>query len=130
MNQTHLPRFLFVPLILLIVATFFIGTVRTFIPVHARSNAMVIPAVTQISKTPSTTPDKTAVTTPVATSMESSSGSADIDTGVTPTPTEEIDQGYADTTGIIALAILMVVVILVGVAWGGRKSRMNKVPKK
>jgi hypothetical protein len=37
---------------------------------------------------------------------------------------------YADTTGIIALAIFMVVVILVGVTLGGRSSWKKKEPKK
>jgi predicted acyltransferase len=40
------------------------------------------------------------------------------------------ESGYADTTGIIALAILMVVVMLVGMVWGGRSPRMKKGPKK
>jgi hypothetical protein len=37
---------------------------------------------------------------------------------------------YADTTGIIALAILMVVVVLVGVFLGGRNPREKEEPKK
>ena len=42
----------------------------------------------------------------------------------TPMATPIPEQGYADTTGIIALAILLVVVILVGLAWGGRRPRI------
>jgi len=37
---------------------------------------------------------------------------------------------YADTTGIIALAILMVVVVLIGVTLGERSPREKKEPKK
>jgi hypothetical protein len=44
--------------------------------------------------------------------------------------TPVLESGYADTNGIIALAILMVIVILVGMAWGGGIPRMKKEPKK
>jgi hypothetical protein len=38
--------------------------------------------------------------------------------------------GYADTTGIIAMGILLVVVILIGLALGGRSPRTKKEPRK
>jgi septal ring-binding cell division protein DamX len=133
MNHTHLPRPLVIVLFILVVGFFFIGTLRAFIPAYAVSNATVSPAATLVLNTPSATPaepeNETLGSAPAATNT----GQAGSEEGFTPTPTPTptpIDNTvYADTTGIIALATLMVVVILVGMAWGGRHPRKKKEPK-
>jgi hypothetical protein len=117
MNHTHLPRPLVIVLFILVAGFFFVGTLRAFIPAHALSNATVTPTVTLVLKTPSTTP------------AEPENEALSPTPTVTSTPQAD-NTVYADTTGIISLAILMVVVILVGMAWGGRRPRKKKEPTK
>jgi hypothetical protein len=50
--------------------------------------------------------------------------------GPTPTPLPSLIVTSADTTGIIALAILVVVVTLVGMVWGGAISPRKKITRK
>lgn len=122
MNHPHLPRSFIILFILLVVAVFSIGTLRAFTPAHAVASGTVTPLITlQINippATPSVTPpeleSETLISTPTATILG------------TPTP---VPKYFTDMTGIIALAFLMVVVILVGVAWGGRIPRNSHTPK-
>ncbi|HEX7540522.1 MAG TPA: hypothetical protein VF352_00205 [Anaerolineales bacterium] len=129
MNHTHLPRSLIILLFILVAVTFFVGTLRTFTPAHAVSNATGTPTVTLVLKTPSTTPPESESETPVSTPTATNLSQADSDENFTLTPIPEPEY-VADMTGIIGLAILMVVVMLVGVAWGGRSPWKNKEPKK
>jgi hypothetical protein len=75
------------------------GTLRAF--------AAPLPA--QISSAVSASPDVTL--TPGAATPESTAN---------PTATPYDGLASADTTGIIALAILLVVIVIFGVLWGGR----------
>ncbi len=132
MNHTQLPRPLVIVLFILVIGFFLIGTLRAFIPAHALSNATVTPTVTLALKTPSTTPvepENEALGSTLAVTNTRQAGSEEIFTP-TPNPTPIDKTVYADTTSIIALAILMVVVILVGIAWGGRRPRKKKEPTK
>jgi len=131
MNHTHHPRSLIVLLFILVAVTFFVGTLRAFTPAHAVSNATVTPTTPLVLKTPSTTPAESESETPVFTPTVTNTGQADSDENFTPTRTPIPEQEYvADMTGIVGLAILMVVVMLVGVAWGGRSPWKKKEPKK
>jgi len=132
MNQTHLPRLLVIVLFILVAGFFFVGTLRAFIPAQALSNATVTPMDTLALKTVSTTPAEPENETLGSTPVVTNTGQAGSEEGFTPTPNPTpIDKTvYADTTGVIALAILMVVVILVGMAWGGRRPRKKKEPTK
>jgi hypothetical protein len=126
MNHNHLPRLLVTLLLILVAGTFFVGTLRAFVP--GRAGAVMddlvlkadLPTATSVagfstpgptptllseSLLPSPTEEEAPLPTPVATS-------APVDHTV-----------YADTTGIIALAILLVVVVLVGTILGERKPK-------
>jgi hypothetical protein len=116
MSHNHLPRPLIILLFLLVGVTFFIGILRAFTPARARSGSTV---------TPSSTPQVTSGDTPAG----SSSGTPSSTPTLAPSPTPDVTV-YADTTGIIALAVLMVIVILVGVAWGARTPRGSDGSKK
>jgi hypothetical protein len=132
MNHPHLPRALIILLFFLVAVTFFVGTLRTFASAHAAAvlddraqttgllsadkNLAPAPALTTIIPAPRQT--LTPSPTEVATSKP------------TPTAAPITEQIYiTDMTGIITLAILLVVVILVGVTWGGRTPRDKLVPK-
>jgi hypothetical protein len=136
MYHSNLPRPLIIVLFILVAVSFFVGTLRAFIPAQALSNATVTPTVTLILKTPSTTPAEPENEALGSTPTVTNTGQAGSEEGFNPTPTPTpnptpIDKTvYADTTGIIAPAILMVVVILVGMAWGGRRPRKKKEPTK
>jgi hypothetical protein len=108
MNHTHLPRSFVILLFILVAASFFFGITRAFTPAHAVSVA-------------NATPTPALSTTPTESETEKQS----------PTPTSIPEPLYfSDMTGIIALGILMVVVILIGVAWGIRHPNRNKEPGK
>lgn len=138
MNQTHLPRSLIILLFFLVAVTFFVGTLRTFAPVHAAivlenltqkadlpSADKIIPTSTSIAYYPSLGPTPTP---PPNSFLPPPTGDAIFNPTppptFTPMPTPIPKQEYVDTTGIIALAILLVVVILVGLAWDGRRPRI------
>ena len=143
MNHTHLPRWLIILLFFVVAVTFFIGTSRTFSRAHA---ALVLDDMAQKANPPSEdrltlnstsiadlpsllptpTPSPTSLLPPPtddATLMPTPAPT------LTPTPTPIPNPGSADTTGIIALGLLLAVVMLVGMVWGGRSSRMKKEPK-
>ena len=125
MNQTHLPRLLIILLFILVAATFFVGTLLMFAPAQA---ATVLEDRSHIADLSSTDKDL----------PQNSTSIADFPPpGLTPTPHPVTllepptdDTIYADTTGIIALAILMVVVVLVGLVLGGGNPLKNKEPTK
>jgi hypothetical protein len=107
MNQIHPPRLLIIGLFSLVAVTFFAGLLRTFTPAYALADATGTASITAVSS-------PVVVNTP----------ETDIDESTTLTPV--LEKGYADTNGIIALGIVLVVVILIGVTWGGRNSRGKK----
>jgi hypothetical protein len=123
MNQSHFPRWLAILLFLLVAGTLFIGISQTFTRARAAfvssDNAQEanlsfrdpLPA----GPSPTFTGEATGSTTPQAT--------------FTPTATPIPNPGYADTTGIIALGLLMVVVMLVGMLWAWRTSQKKKPGK-
>jgi hypothetical protein len=131
MNQTHLPRSLIILLFILVAVTFFVGTLRTFASAQAATvlddltQKADLPTSTSIADFPTPSPTPTdggpfmptppPTYTPMPTAI--------------PTPISE-QEYVADMTGIVGLAILMVVVMLVGVAWGGRSPWKKKEPKK
>jgi hypothetical protein len=144
MNRSHLPRALIILLFILVIVAFFVGTLRTFASARAASvlddftqrtnqpsaGEVLAPTSTSTSVIPplgpTPTPLPTSVLPPatkVATPMSTPAPT------FTPTPIPEPEEYITDMTGIISLAILLVVVILVGVAWGGRNSRKKKEPK-
>jgi len=125
MTQPHLPRSLVILLFILVAVTFFVGTLRAFTPAHAVSNATATPTSTLVLKTPSATLAGSESETPVSTPTVQ----VDNEESLTPTPAPD-KTVYADTTGIIALSILLVVVMLVGMIWGGRSPRKKSEPKK
>ncbi|HEX7621751.1 MAG TPA: hypothetical protein VF359_11220 [Anaerolineales bacterium] len=138
MNHPHLPRALIILLFFLMVATFFVGTLRTFASAQA--------AAVLDDRAPTTgllSVDKNLAAAPTSTTMIPTSGhtltppptkvATSMPTPVsTPTPTAApiTEQIYVtDMTGIIALTILLVVVILVGVTLSGRTSWNKKGPR-
>jgi hypothetical protein len=144
MNQTHLPRSLIILLFILVTATFIVGTLRTFTSAHAATVLNVLAQKTNLpsaggnmasnstltadfpSPGPTLTPPPTFLLpppTPAETLMPTPPPT------LTPTPIPEPEY-IADTTGIIALVILLVFVMLVGMAWGLRGHRNEKEIKK
>jgi uncharacterized membrane protein len=99
MKRTYASHILIVFFSIAICLTFLMGTSRAF---AAPQPAQALPA--------SATPDSTPITDePVAP-----------DLALTPSATPYDGLASADTTGIIALAILLVVIVIFGVLWGGR----------
>jgi hypothetical protein len=141
MNQPHLPRWLVILLFVVVTVTFFIGTSRTFIRAHA---AFVLDEMAQKANPPSENgftlistatvdlPSLLPTPTPPPTSLlppPTDAATLMPTPAPTPTPTPIPNSGYADTTGIIALAFLMVVVMLVGMVLGGRGPGKEKERK-
>ncbi|MBI4733200.1 MAG: hypothetical protein HY781_13960 [Chloroflexi bacterium] len=94
MKPVHIPRTFAALFLILLVVVFLTGTVLAFKGVHAAPGAAL--ALT-------------------ATSLPTFSPSA--------TPEQEEGPVSADTTGILALGILLVAVILIGLLWGSSKGR-------
>ncbi len=114
MKSVHIPR----PLILLIlvIVAFLIGVLRVFGTAHAAaSTAPKVNLNGQADVATDLTP------TPVPTNT-----GTDLPPQSTPVPVP----ASADTTGIIALAIVIVTTILVGAAWGVRRSPKKKTHPK
>jgi ABC-type antimicrobial peptide transport system permease subunit len=114
MKSVHIPR----PLILLIlvIVAFLIGILRVFGTAHAAASTAPKVAVNGWADAAT---DLTP--TPVPTNTYT-----DLPPQSTPTPVP----ASADTTGIIALAIVIVTTILVGAAWGVRRSPKKKTHQK
>jgi hypothetical protein len=106
----HIPRSLLIFLLVVIAATLLAGTFRAFAPARAQSAA-------------SPTPTFVATNTPTVTEFDP------LDTPPTQAPTLPPDLKSADTTGIIAQAIVLVVIIVFGAAWGWRMS-VPRLPRK
>jgi len=140
MNQSHLPRTLINLLFILVVTTFLAGVLRAFEPAQAAlvldtpTQATGLPTSTSISEFPS--PGSTP-TPPPASLLPPPAGEATLIPTPAPTATAQaegetspdLDERplyISDMTGIIALGILMVVVVLVGVAWGRYSFNKNK----
>ncbi len=106
----------------LIILLFIAGVLRAFSPARAAATAAVSPTPGStglpptVSPVSSEIPTGTGTTTPLPT------------LAVTDTPVPVLVS--ADTTGIIALAIVVVVITLVGLAWGARGYPAKKSPKK
>jgi hypothetical protein len=125
MKSAHFKSRLLVSLILLLVAaTFLAGSLRLF---HKASAAVSSGVVAASSGHPETD-------TSVVRGSESFrgvsataalSGSFQAGTGLPPQATPVVGSDSADTGGIIALAIVIVVTILVGAVWGARGSTRN-----
>lgn len=106
MKPIHIPRSILIIILVAISLAFLFGTVRAFDSVHAYvpvtggtlSGAAMFAAYDEPEPTDEPTVTPTALPTPPS----------------------------ADTTGTIVLAIVIVAVVLVGTAWGGRKLTSTK----
>ena len=143
MNHPRLPRAIIVLLFILVAGTFLVGSLRSFASARAEtvfgdvgqigpvpgeglaptltSNVNILTAAATFtalpaSVLPSATPVETAVPTPAPT--------------LAPTDTPPLPPEYfTDMSGIISLAIVLVVVILVGISWGGSSVRRKNKGK-
>jgi hypothetical protein len=97
-SNPHIPRYLIIFLAAVIVATLLAGIFQAFAPVRAATSARLTSTVLT-----SSTPTADAATTENNTSFEQP----------------------ADTTGIIALAIILVVIIIFGSIWGRRTALLR-----
>ncbi len=93
MKPVHLPRLFVVFSLLLLLTAFVAGTLLAF---------------TQVQAAPGATPTETG-------------GGGE--SSLTATPTPEPGRGSANTAGILLLGVLLVMVILVGLLWGGRTAQ-------
>ena len=133
MNRNHNPRSLVILLFILVAGTFIVGTLRTFAPARAATVLSdLAPTSTSMADFPPPGPTSTP---PPASLLPPPTGEATSEP--TPPPTYTLNPTalpdytvYADTTGVIALAILLVVVVLVGMAFGQRNLRRKKETKK
>jgi uncharacterized protein YneF (UPF0154 family) len=105
MKPIDTSRLIIVLLLALILAAFLAGTLCAFSPAQAALFS---------ADSPTMNPTDTFMPTPASTPTH------------LPTPIVM----SADTTGIIALAILVVVVTLVGMVWGGAIFRRKKITSK
>ena len=98
MKRHPIPRSFFILTLVLVILIFLVGTFRAF---SSASAASAVATATAISPERSTE-------VPVA--------------SITPVP------GYipGDTTGAMALAVAMVLIVLFGILWGGHKPRKRK----
>ena len=130
MPHTHLPRSIIILLVILVAVSFFIGTLRAFTPARAVAIASATPTSTLVLTKPSSTaaePENESLgSTPSVANTTQAASSENITPIPSPTPEPEY---IADMTGIIALGILMVFVILVGMIWGEFSLRKKKEPK-
>jgi hypothetical protein len=99
----HIPRSLLIVLLIMIAATLLVGMFRAFAPAHAEAAVTPAPAILQTQ-------------TPTATDLDSNDGS--------PAETPILPPGVTagETTGIIAQAIVVVAIIILGAALGWRMS--------
>jgi hypothetical protein len=147
MNHPRLPRALIVLLFILVAVTFLGGTLRSFASAQAATDlgetgqigpgtgealaptltsnvSILTPAATftalPASLLPPVTPVETAIPTLTPTPEPTLAP-----TDAPPLPPEY----FTDMTGIISLAIVLVVVILVGITWGGSSVRRKNGQK-
>ncbi len=139
MNHPRLPRALIILLFILLAGTFLVGTLRSFASARAatvseaasldsrRPGEALAPTLTSATLEATFTglpalflPPPTEVATLAPTPLPT----------FIPTNTPLPEPAYiSDMTGIVSLGILLVVVILVGVTWGGRGAAKKKVQK-
>ena len=107
MKNASIPRLLTAGMIILIMGISLVGSLHAFATAHAKSDSGVAPKAAASLKikaeATATAGPSTEKTTPVPSAI--------------PTPVVP----SADTTGVIALAIMIVVIVLFGSAWGMRK---------
>jgi hypothetical protein len=94
----HIPRFLLLSLAIVIMVALLIGILRVFAPAHAAAIASTN-TMALATETPIVGEDEVGTSNPV----------------MTP----------ADTTGIIALAIILVAIIIFGTLWGRRTALLR-----
>gem|GEM_PF-1780144 len=147
MNHPRLPRSLIILLFILVAGTTLAGSLRSFASTQAADDiegssqngqsaaAVLAPTLTPTTRSTLGSPTLApTITAPTATLPPSPTGSA------TPTPTTAATLAptstpmpepvyITDMSGIITLGILVVVVILVGVTWGGRRVPRKKGQK-
>ena len=99
MNPVHILRSLVIFIFVLVAVTFLTGTLHTFDTAHTAASV-----------------------TPTATASHPSENDADL----TPTPVSTPGLVSADTTGIIALAIVIVIIVLIDAILGGSRFRKKK----
>jgi hypothetical protein len=121
MKPALTPRHLISLILFLVCAAFFTGSLRLFHGVHA---AALSQAMTSFNDQAVTSAGL--ILKPASIITEAANKQTPVPTGNTPPATPV----SADTTGIIALAIVIVATILVGAAWGVRGSpQKKKFPK-
>lgn len=144
MNPPRFPRALITLLFILIASTFLVGTLRFFASAQAApiledstqknsqdSRVALAPTLTVTVNFSTLEPTLAA---PTASLQPSPTKAASSTPTLIPTPTPTLipippRKYFTDMTGIISLAIMLVVVILVGIIWGARSSRRKKEPK-
>jgi hypothetical protein len=124
MNQPHHPRMLIAILVLLVAVTCTAIALRTFTNAHAVALSTATPA----TFTPSSPADEMELV-PSA-SAQTGTSEAGGETGSSSTPTRIRDPRDGDTTGIIAMAILLVTVLLVAMVAGERSTFKKERTKK
>jgi hypothetical protein len=109
--KKHQHRIFPILLLVLIGVVFTIGTFRTFVTAKAGANPTATPTknIQATSLVKMTATPIQAVRSPARSEADSAPGLVS-----------------ADTTGIIALASVLVVIILAGMAWAGRKPPAKK----
>ena len=140
MDHPGNPRALIILLFILVAVTFMVGTLRLFDPIHA---AAALQEPDQNGQVPEIALAPTVTSTIVSQALQPTLPvpTASIQTPATaaatliPTPAPYFTPTYipvpekaytTDMTGIVMLAIVLVVVILVGISWGGRITRKKK----
>ena len=136
MKSAHASRWIAILILSLIVVTFLAGTVRAFSSVQAAllsDPGDPVNSLTPPDMNPTLTPPATydGTSLPAGPTPQLPLGPTDTlmptpAPTLTPTPLPAPIPASADTTGIIALAILLVVITLVGLAWGGGGPRRNQ----
>jgi hypothetical protein len=116
MKPVRDPRPLFLLILILVAAAFLTGILRAF---HDAGAAVSIPAKASVNDL------SMAATDPTSIPAQKQTG-----TDLSPQPTPVVGLVSADTTGIIALAIVIVLTILVGATWGVRSLPKRKKPRR
>ena len=145
MNHMQHSRIFIILLSILIAVTFFVGSLHTFTSAQAATvlddlapktglsstNRELIPTSTSAADLPplgpTPTPPSASLLPPPATDAPLMPTLAPT---LTPTASPISKKLYADTTGVIALGILMVVVVLIGIILGERSLLKKKEPTK
>jgi hypothetical protein len=127
MAHSHPPFSIIILLFFLIAGTFFVGTLQTFNPTRAAMNLIALQDDTIAPPTDGASeshPDMTILISSYQTGEETLEPTMALT--ATPLASAVPDMGYAGTTGIFALGILVVLVILVGLVWGSRSPQARQ----